>query len=459
MKAKLGPDHPVTLTSMHNLAVGYMAAGKLDLALPLLEETVKVTKAKLGTDHLNTLTSMNSLALGYQAAGKLDLALPIFEQTLKLRKAKLGPDHPDTLSSMNNLAVGYQATGKLDLALPLLEETLKLMKAKLGPDHPDTLQSMNNLAQGYHVAGKLDLALPLNEQTLKLRKAKLGPDHPDTLISMGNLAKAYLDAKQPEKALPLFDCFVAGQRGRLDGNTPRFAGLLAQISLDLLNAHQFPDGEKLLRECLAIREKQQPDAWTTLNTQSMLGGALLGQKKYTEAEPLLKAGYEGMKARVKTIPPQGKVRLTEAAERLLQLYQATDRKDEARKWEAVLVTLEGKLDATIHDGARAVTLKDELSAAVPALIFQVRLKANATYMIDMVSPDPKTLDPYLVLQDSERRTLAADDDSGGNLNARIVFRAPTDGVYRIRATSFNGGRGPFTLTVTSIKGKGDKKSP
>ena len=79
-------------------------------------------------------------------AGKLDLALPLFEETLKLRKAKLGPDHPDTLTSMNNLALAYQAAGKLDLALPLYEETLKLKKAKLGPDHPDTLMSMNNLA-------------------------------------------------------------------------------------------------------------------------------------------------------------------------------------------------------------------------------------------------------------------------------------------------------------------------
>ena len=41
MKAKLGPDHPDTLTSMNNLAVAYLDAGKLDLALPLLEETLK----------------------------------------------------------------------------------------------------------------------------------------------------------------------------------------------------------------------------------------------------------------------------------------------------------------------------------------------------------------------------------------------------------------------------------
>jgi hypothetical protein len=112
---------------------------------------------------------------------------------------------------------------------------------------------MNNLVLGYQAAGKLDLALPLLEDTVKRRKARLGPDHPDTIGSMGSLARAYLDAKLPEKALPLVDAYVAGQRRRLGASDPRFAGLLAQVSLDLLKARQYPEAEKLLRECLAIR--------------------------------------------------------------------------------------------------------------------------------------------------------------------------------------------------------------
>ena len=51
------------------------------------------------------------------------------------------------------------------------------------------------------------------------------------------------------------------------------------------------------RECLLIREKTEPDAWTTFNTKSLLGGSLLGQKNYSGAEPLLLAGYEGMQER------------------------------------------------------------------------------------------------------------------------------------------------------------------
>jgi hypothetical protein len=53
----------------------------------------------------------------------------------------------------------------------------------------------------------------------------------------------------------------------------------------------------------------------SLSDKSLLGGSLLSQKKYTEAEPLLLAGYEGMKQREQKMYAQDKFLLTEALER------------------------------------------------------------------------------------------------------------------------------------------------
>src|SRR5262249_34906889 len=107
--------------------------GEPNKAIELHAQARAAFEERLGPDHPDTLTSMTGLANAYHAAGKLDLALPLLEETLKLMKAKLGPDHVDTLASMNNMASGYSSAGKLDLALPLYQETLKLTKAKLGP--------------------------------------------------------------------------------------------------------------------------------------------------------------------------------------------------------------------------------------------------------------------------------------------------------------------------------------
>src|SRR5262249_11177517 len=110
----------------------------------------------------------------------------------------------------------------------------------------------------------------------------------------------------------------------------------AALGWNLLNQKRVTDAEAVLRDCLAIREKKQPDAWTTFNTQSMLGGALLGQKKHADAESLLLQGYQGMKERAARIPPQARMYLLAALERLVQLYDALEKQDEAAKWRKEL---------------------------------------------------------------------------------------------------------------------------
>jgi hypothetical protein len=377
---ELGDEDPLTLDSRNSLACAYRAAGKLDLAIPLHERTLKASEAKLGEDHPKTLTSRNNLACAYQAAGKLDLAIPLFVRTLQAFEAKQLEDHHDTLTLRNNLAMAYQAAGKLDLAIPLFVRTLQALEAKLGDDHPDTLQSRHNLAGAYQVAGQLDRAIPLFVRTLQAREAKLGDDHPDTLQSRYCLACAYRDAGQLDRALPLFERAAVGvEKGRFEqkrarriiANTiaayeaakrldkagtwrrkwlaqvrqqagessPAYASELAALGANLLQRQKWSEAEAILRECLAIRRQAQPDAWNTFNMESLLGSSLLGQKKYAEAEPLLLSGYAGMKEREKTIPPPGKARLPEAAERLAQLYEATGKKDEAAKWRKELEAL------------------------------------------------------------------------------------------------------------------------
>jgi serine/threonine protein kinase len=381
LKAEQGYDHPDTLRCMNNLAGAYKHAGELDIALSLFKETLKQAKVKFGPDHPDTIRSMHNLGVCYYDARKLDLALPLLEDSLKLFTVKLGADHLMTLTNMDNLALAYSAAGRRDLALSHFEKNLKMRNIKLGADHPDTLTSMHHLASAYQDARELDLAIPLYEESLKLRRIKLGSDHPDTLLSMNDLASAYGAARKPDLALPLLEEIAAGMerkrfqdrnaglavgnvvacheqlkqyheaeawrrkwlavvKDRAGADSLLFANELAPLGLNLFWQNKWSDAEVVLRDCLAIREKKQPDLWNTFTTRSMLGCALLNQKKYADAEPLLLQGYEGMKQRADTIPAQVRaLRLTEAVERLVQLYEANGNKDEAVKWQKELETL------------------------------------------------------------------------------------------------------------------------
>jgi len=104
------------------------------------------------------------------------------------------------------------------------------------------------------------------------------------------LLDAYLQAGKKAEAVKLLEELVADARTRLPKGSPQLAQELINMSEPLLRSGAFAEAEPLLRECLAIREKTLPDLWKTFSTGSMLGGALLGQKKYAEAEPLLLKG-------------------------------------------------------------------------------------------------------------------------------------------------------------------------
>lgn len=237
---------------------------------------------------------------------------------------------------MNNLAMAYWSARQLDRSLPLLEETLKRQKAKLGFDHPDTLLTMANLGGVYRDAGRTQEAISLLETVLQ-RGSQRALELPATLAWVpGTLAETYGQAGQFDKAEAIHRDALMQARKRFGSDDPRTASAIAQLSANLLKQKKFTEAESLLRQCLRVRWKNQRDSWTYFNTQSLMGEALAGQKKYPEAQAVLLSGYRGMKEREAKIPAIAKVRLTEALQRLVLLYDAWNKKDKAAEWRKEL---------------------------------------------------------------------------------------------------------------------------
>jgi thiol-disulfide isomerase/thioredoxin len=88
--------------------------------------------------------------------------------------------------------------------------------------------------------------------------------------------------------------------------------------------------------------------------------------------------------------------------------------------------------------------KDKVRKDCSAKIHTYKMKAGEVYIIDMVS---KEFDTYLRLEDPTGKQVAEDDDSGGDLNARIIYQAAADGDHKIICTAFAPSFGNFTLTV------------
>lgn len=92
--------------------------------------------------------------------------------------------------------------------------------------------------------------------------------------------------------------------------------------------------QETLAEARAALPKDSPELAGQLAAFSM---TLLSLKAWDEAEPLLLDGYKGMKEREAAIPPQAKaLRIPDALERLVKLYEAKGNQPEAAAWRGRL---------------------------------------------------------------------------------------------------------------------------
>src|SRR5262249_57671373 len=107
----------------------------------------------------------------------------------------------------------------------------------------------------------------------------------------------------------------------------------------------------------AVLAKDGPKSPSYPQALLQLASNLLAQKKYAAAEPLLLQGYQGMKRSEKAQAPDNhgpfpRQQLTEALEKLVQLYDDWGKKGEADKWRKELDTPQGKQQKDNQSRAR-----------------------------------------------------------------------------------------------------------
>jgi tetratricopeptide (TPR) repeat protein len=377
---------------MRNLGLALLDTGKMDQALPLLEQAFKLNKAKLGPQHTSTLNIMRTLAVAYRDSGQLDHALPLFQELLKLNTAVRGPNDPETRLTTEGLVKTLRKAGKLEQAEAMLREQLAqpsgdVLNAKIelgrllfeaaktnGADsrrREELTREGERLVREYvagvrsrysndplALAGKLyDVAElpyrqgnyaeaePLYREIVQYRRAGRKADHKDVLDATASLARLLSDWAWAERT----NVVAADVRRLTSSGTQPSAPNLRTVDQSLVTSAATPherarEAERLLREVLTVRLRDDTSSRRIGESKSRLGGALVSgavtdpgldaegrEAKLIEAELLLVEGCE----RVQSAATDDKYK-RDALHRLVRLYEAWNKPDKRSEWQQKL---------------------------------------------------------------------------------------------------------------------------
>jgi tetratricopeptide (TPR) repeat protein len=370
----LGPDHRDALATQDSLALVYWRLGRPREACAILEQIRDTLIKNYGPDDEQTVTTLEDLSAVYDEVGRGAEAIKLAQSVRAAQLKRYGAEHPRAIGALQNLAVRYQNNMKMRQALALYEEARNAIVPKLGVEHPTSLRILDSLARSYRAFNRTTEAIALAEQVRDARVLLLGAYHPDTIYSMHNLGSAYQAAGQMDKAWAAFQQAAAGlerkqfvhaagsyivwsvcdyleQHRRFDeadqwrqkwlaavskrdgADSIDYASELARQGENMLRNRRDVAAEPLLRASVAILQKGEPEGTTIAFAQSLLGDDLARQKRFAEAEPLLIQGYEQLKARSNQLEPlYARYRITEAGQRIVQLYEAWGRPEKADQW-------------------------------------------------------------------------------------------------------------------------------
>jgi serine/threonine protein kinase/tetratricopeptide (TPR) repeat protein len=327
-----GEENSQTLNAMNNLATLHTNQGQYDKAEPLLEKVLAVLRKLEGKDSVHTIIATANLAGVYEVKREFLKAADLLAEKLEMSRHVWGEDHDSTLQIMYDLARMNWYARRMDRAILVYEELLPKVRNYFGPDHARTTQVMADLGWVYEIVGRLPESIAILEKAWELDRKRLGPHADPSDLTPLMLANHYVEAGRFASAEPLYRAALEAVRKKGTKSPTRIPSLLSSLGGTLLKQHKYTEAEPLFRESVTIREPIRPDDWRTFETKSMLGASLLGQKKWAEAEPLLLSGYEGMKRLEQTMPPDRNITLTEAIKRLVHLYDEWGRKDKADEW-------------------------------------------------------------------------------------------------------------------------------
>ncbi len=325
-RASAHGDSVVVAQTLNDLGVLKRVMGDLPGAEPLLRESLGARRRLLGNRHPDVAITLVELSRTARDAGRFDEAESLAREALAIRRAAFGEEHNETATSKSDLGLLLLRRGDLAGAESLLRENVATTERLMGARHPNTASAKASLASVMLVRGDAADAERLLREAVDVDRDVFGSDRPEYAQMLNSLAGALEAEGRLQEAQSLFGESLRITERNFPATHPRvLTYTINRARVDIERGHA-AETEEVLRRVLAARQQSLPAGdWRIAQAQSLLAAALIAQRRFAEAEPLMLEADRGLTA----LPgAEGDERRANRA-RLVQLYIALGRRDRA----------------------------------------------------------------------------------------------------------------------------------
>jgi len=368
----LGGDAAATIESLNRLSWLLQLQGKYEQAEPLSREAVEASTRTLGDEHLATAESMNMLGVLLTDCREPSAAEPYLRRAAVIRQRVYGGGHPLSLESVANLA---EALLRQEKAAEAERCCRRALEACPGVAPPTRQQACCRILLGEALVmqGKHAQAVPPLEEALAAAREHGGQPGSNALWCRALLGNALLGAGRGEEGDRHLEAARSGLCRQLAADPDGDDYSVALWTRLLFEPGSFGEGHPLVGEVLshlrtalgpdhqltlrltaslaaALEQRARPavaeqhwreylarsrtvlpgDSWVVAVAGSHLGGCLLAQGRFADAEALLVGSHPVLCA---SRGAEGRDARRNLAW-LVALYEAWDRPDDAAAWRA-----------------------------------------------------------------------------------------------------------------------------
>jgi serine/threonine protein kinase len=279
----------VEATIRHAIGAAYTNLGQFDRAEPHLRRAVEIRRHVLGEMHPETLSARNTLGFLLFLEGKFADAERVCRESVLDSRASLGGEDKETLRALRHLGLVLSTQGKRKEAEIHVRQRYEIIRRLEGPDHPSTLDARSDLLYVVWQCGRLDESEALLHENLEAHRRAGHPEkhplvvsnaawQPMLLVALGNWDKAEAEFRNSDDSCR----HVFGpEHYETISNLANWAALLHA-------RHKDAQAGPLLRECVRLYRKVQPDHPLLALSLYEWGTFLLERDDKKEAESVLR---------------------------------------------------------------------------------------------------------------------------------------------------------------------------